>query len=265
MSDPSAAPPPSDNETHNLSLQSAMHAADAIRKSLRDNLGDDNEGGLPPGSVPGVLAFVGTGLLLTPLRSALLRRVAANGAPKVATSNIPSPSSAARTEAATAAESSKKSDLNAQVNQQQGLASFQNLVDLMVTPLLAVMAAQVGLVVGTLYGSSYYLERVVEMEERNGGDGGSNTDAICQSLLSAISSTDDNQGHGQSSDTAIGHADVSDMSSISTDGILQTSTSASPPQMFEAWDPRQQTIDRLYHAIRHCQETERRKNNPQQF
>ena len=233
------------------SLQSAMHAADAIRKCLRD-MGDKEEGLLPPGSFPGALAFVGTGLLFTPFRAALLKKAVESG--RASKKHISSPSIAARAEAANSP--STKSDLNTQVQHQQGLTSFANLIDLMITPFLAVVAAQVGLVVGTLYGSSYYLERVVTMEENvkhseSGGIGGDDaSETVCKALLSGLSGNQEDSKNSQSGETF-------------QDGILETSvpSSAATPQVFESWDPRQQTIDRLFHAIRHCQEKERRKSN----
>jgi hypothetical protein len=174
-----------------------MKAADVIRKTLRESREDADDfdspsGDLPPpGSLPGLAAFVGTGLLLSPLRSFVLKRAA--------------------------------------VQPQQGVATFANFVDLLVTPSMAVISAQVGLVAGTLYGSGVYLDRVVEMEQDK-----NNTEAVCQAMLSAVLA----QGHNTT---------------------LQSTSTDEPPQLYASWDPRQQTIQRLYRAIGHCQDKQRRQ------
>jgi hypothetical protein len=109
--------------------------------------------------------------------------------------------------------------------------SFQSFVDLIVTPFMAVASAQVGLVVGSLYGSSYYLERVatVSVNETKAtsfqvGQDTNNTiaDELCQELLSITSSP----------------------------------SSSSQEVTFGSWDPRTKTMESLFRALENCQKKE---------
>ena len=239
-----------------ISLPTAMKAADAIRKTLRER-NDEVEASnkTPPGSLPGFVAFLGTGLLLSPLRSAILRRAAAAAA---STSRAASKPTVPPPLEAVEAASNGSPNPPPPPPTQQSISSFANLVDLMVTPILAVISAQVGLVVGTLYGSSYYLERVVESD----GISSNSSDAVCQSLLSACGSAAWNE-------SAAGNAMDSSITTTSPeiDGILQISSSPSPPTptIYPSWDPRQQTLERLHHAIQHCQDMEKRRNSAKSF
>lgn len=109
--------------------------------------------------------------------------------------------------------------------------SFRSFVDLVVTPFMAVASAQVGLVVGSLYGSSYYLERVatVSVNETKAtsvqvGQDTNNTiaDELCQELLSITSSP----------------------------------SSSSQEVTFGSWDPRTKAMESLFRALENCRKKE---------
>jgi hypothetical protein len=225
-------------------LELAMKAADIIRKTLQQS--DDHvESSLwvPPGTVPGLSAFVAAGLLFSPVRNAILTR--ANASRSFATTSV-------RTQTTTpSSETTPPSQ------------SFQHFMDLIVTPAMAVIAAQIGLVVGTLYGSSHYLRQVVdydnsqayimssgEMDRRGKAldmNGHAKKNSICQNLL----------GLTDASSTKIsGNVSKSQDDSVdlvpSTIEYFNAEGSGSIPNLYPSWDPRQSTIESLFKAIQHC-------------
>jgi hypothetical protein len=227
------------------SLELAMKAADVIRKTLQQS-DDPLERSLwvPPGTVPGLSTFVATGLLLSPLRNAILTR--ASAARSVVTTN-------ARRQTAAAA-----SNETAPPSQ-----SFQNLIDLIITPAMAVISAQIGLVVGTLYGSSHYLQRVVDYDhsqatkmpsmDRRGKHrdvkGNENNNSPCQSLLVLTDA---------STITKISHYDGKSQDDsgdpVTYEGeYFNPERPSIPPNFYPSWDPRQIVIESLFRAIQHCQ------------
>ena len=141
---------------------------------------------------------------------------------------------------------------------------FQGFVDLVVTPILAVGAAQVGLVVGTLYGSSYYLDRLA-------------MDAATTSTLSSTLGSnevisvridkDDTKRYSSTAeslaierDSAVAKLcqELLSMSTPSSASHLQTSTShttttqRTQTSSFASWDPRSKTMQSLLDAVEMC-------------
>lgn len=278
-------------------LQVAMTAADAIRKSLQQ-MHDPEEELLwvPPGTLPGIVAFVVAGLVLSPLRSAVLSRAAA--ATDAASTSATIKGAVGRRQHASATAVAKYSDSTTNSTKtavnNNGVGSFANLLDLIVTPAMAMIAAQVGLVVGTLYGSTYYLQRVIKEDraaDTNKGVNGfrtehekwdydessssssslgktdqeepNNTNAIlCKSLLN-VAIPSKTTGDNQSSSTTKSD-DLVGLDARRDELIFDTGRSSSgvpPPQLYPAWDPRQTTIWSLYKAIQHCQQQQQQQNS----
>jgi hypothetical protein len=228
------------------SMELAVKAADAIRKTLKQ-LDDPLERSLwvPPGTLPGLSAFVTTGLLLSPLRNAILTR--ATIARYGVTANV-------RTQAASPSSESCPTPPS---------QSFQHLMDLIITPVMAVIAAQIGLVVGTMYGSSHYLKRVVDYDN---------------SLVTTVSNEDvDSRGKASDADDNLNDfspcqslltlTDASSIKFFYNDGETQyDSIDPAPPEdehfnaerqnsapnLYPSWDPRQTIIESLFRAIQHC-------------
>ena len=147
----------------------------------------------PPGAVEGVATFVLSGLVVfAPFRSAILRSRAVAG---------PMPTSPN--------------------------TGFKNLVDLIITPVLAVASAQVGLAAASLVGSKVYLEEVANVSPTAKSP---MADLICSDLLLIPKEK--------------GITMMKDSSSLSS---LSSSSSSS-------WDPRVQTLFSLSRAINTCQQ-----------
>lgn len=150
--------------------------------------------------------------------------------------------------------------------------SFQGFVDLVVTPILAVGAAQVALVVGSLYGSSYYLDRLARdaatttkpsslgsneiMSVRFGPDDKvtyaptteslaaereSAVAELCQKLLSSLSPAS---------------AQAPSQANIYTPSLPSTTNTESGISSFGSWDPRSRTMKSLLHAVDKCRRRE---------
>jgi hypothetical protein len=273
--------PPNNNNNNNnkdeslRTLELAMKAADAIRKSLQQ-MEDPHEQGLwiPPGTMPGVAAFVATGLLFSPLRSAILKRAGASSSTAAAAQRqsaammmVKKPNNSNHS-ASTSPSSSSPPPPPPPPN--IGLGTFQNLMDLIVTPAMAVIAAQVGLVVGTLYGSSHYLQRVMEVHDRDTGrpelyhesmvekNGDRKRIDLCQSLLSLTSSSSSSSSQSSTTTDSI-HIMAHDGPVVNSFSSVQgesfdMETNKETPNLYPSWDPRQNTIGSLYRAIRHCQQ-----------
>lgn len=158
----------------------------------------------------------------------------------------------------------------------QSNGPFQGFVDLVVTPVLAVGAAQVGLVIGTLYGSSYYLDRLAMdaattttttnnelMSVRYGPDDkisfAPTTEAIaaerestvaelCQEVLSMSMSMSLSSSAPTTS---------SEEASMQTPW-LQTTTALEEKEAvsFSSWDPRSKAMESLHHAVNNCHRRE---------
>lgn len=107
--------------------------------------------------------------------------------------------------------------------------SFQSFVDLIVTPFMAVASAQVGLVVGSLYGSTYYLDRVA-------------------TTVSVNETTATSVQVGQDTNTTIADELCQELLSITS-----SSTSSSQEVTFGLWDPRTKTMESLFRALENCQ------------
>jgi len=113
---------------------------------------------------------------------------------------------------------------------------FQSFVDLVITPLITIASVQVGLVIGPLYGSFYYLDRVATIAASEGAasvQSGQDTTTnvatateLCQEMLSLTSSS-------------------SPIQSLSSQWVT-----------FGSWDPRAKTMESLTRALENCQRRE---------
>lgn len=145
---------------------------------------------------------------------------------------------------------------------------FQGFVDLVVTPVLAVGAAQVGLVIGTLYGSSYYLECLAinaattttakttmasgqfgadeVMSVRVGHD-----DTIRYSPTTASVATERNTTVARLCEEVLSLVPSSSVVS-STQIQPSVQTGIQSEFTFGSWDPRTQTMGNLVLAVDNC-------------
>ena len=133
----------------------------------------------------------------------------------------------------------------------RGASPFSGFVDLVVTPVLAVGAAQVGLVIGTLYGSSYYLDRL----------------AVEAATITKTSSTDEVLSVRMGKDDKISYSPTTESLAAEREstvaelckGILSLSSSGSTSTQtpsFASWDPRSKTMSSLVHAVDNCRRRE---------
>ena len=149
---------------------------------------------------------------------------------------------------------------------------FQGFIDLVVTPVLAVGAFQVGLVIGTLYGSSYYLERVAmdaattttmtfyndrtnkAMAVRRDQD-----DVLIYRPIAADTAAEREQTVSQLCQQLLSLLPSSTSSleeSAQTPSFQQIPTDASSTFTFGSWDPRTKTMENLTLAVDNCQRRE---------
>mmetsp|Transcript_26697 Transcript_26697/g.57256 ORF Transcript_26697/g.57256 Transcript_26697/m.57256 type:complete len:254 (-) Transcript_26697:3080-3841(-) len=152
---------------------------------------------------------------------------------------------------------------------------FQGFVDLVVTPVLAVGAAQVGLVVGTLYGSGYYLDRVATeaatttsslslgssdlMSVRVGRD-----DKLSYSLTTANAAAKRESTVAElckevlSLSAPLSPPDTSTQKQSSSQFTTSTLATQSPRPgyTFGSRDPRTKTIEYFHRAIENCRRRE---------
>jgi len=118
---------------------------------------------------------------------------------------------------------------------------FQSFVDLVITPLMVVASVEVGLVIGPLYGSFYYLDRVATIAAsegaasvRLGQDTTTNvatTTELCQEMLSLTSSS-------------------------SSSSLSSIQLPSSQEVTFGSWDPRAKAMESLTRALENCQRRE---------
>lgn len=148
---------------------------------------------------------------------------------------------------------------------------FQGFVDLVVTPILAVGAAQVGLVVGTLYGSSYYLDRLA-MDAATTTKMSSNLGS--SEFLSVRYGQDDKIRYSPTTESLAVERDntvaelcqellsLSSPPSPSPESSFQNELSQNTIsleteiQSFDSWDPRSKTMKSLLHAVNNCRRRE---------
>ena len=133
--------------------------------------------------------------------------------------------------------------------------AFSGFVDLVVTPVLAVGAAQAGLVMGTLYGSSYYLDRLA-------AEAATTTKSFTTShgsteVLSVRVGDDDKVSFSPTTESLASQRERTvtelciEVLSLSS---LEPSAETAPP--FASWDPRLKTMNSLLHAIKNCRQRE---------
>jgi hypothetical protein len=227
-----------------LSLEFAMKAADKIRKTLiHKNDVTEKSHIVPPGTIQGVLASLAAGLLLTPIRSSILR------------------SSFVRTPLQNVVVSSSSS------NPPPATGPFQGFIDLIITPAMVVVAAQVGLVVGTLYGSNFYLNRVAKYDSiqssfssRTTTTTTLNNDQENNNNNSALSSSTD----GVMNTICQELLDMSPSPSSNNDTTFSTLQDESKEYIidkkYESWDPRANVMESLLNAIQNCRKKQQNNN-----
>lgn len=129
----------------------AVQAGDVIRRHSPTT--NHNSNSLPPGVVPGLVAAAGTALLTTwPLRKSLFRYFSSNNS-----------------------------------NNKQ----FQMFLELIVTPIQVLAVVQVGLFVGSVYGSHVHLQQfLLEQEQQPPSSSFSEVqESVCRELLLPVSTT----------------------------------------------------------------------------
>ncbi len=132
---------------------------------------------------------------------------------------------------------------------------FQGFVDLVITPVLAVGAAQVGLVIGTLYGSSYYLDRLAvdaatTTTTRSSNNLGSNE-------VMFVRHQDDKISYSPTSVSVAAERESTVVELCKK--VLSLTLAAEPtPEStsFASWDPRSKTMNSLLHAVENCRRRE---------
>lgn len=190
-----------------FSLADAMKAADCIRKVYSEDDPTERKS-FPPGTAEGLGAFVVTGILLSPLRAAILNTAGGKVAGQ----------------------------------------SFRNFCDLVITPFMAVVAAEVGLVTGCVFGSRVYLEQVAYVSPTKNSP---ITDQACQQLLLlSLDKVNDSKKSGTSSPSS----SSSSLANYSNDDVDQewvSHPSIEPSSSF--WDPRVETMQSFRLALENCQ------------
>ena len=150
----SSTPTPNNNGgkggDNSLSLIHAMRCADAIRKiydapadSSSSNNSNASPVGIPPGTAQGISAFLITGIALFPLRRVILNSAGGGGNHK----------------------------------------PFQHFVDIVISVGHALASTQVGLYIGSLYGSQTYLDLLKKEPPTSNSP---LTDKVCQKIWSDI-------------------------------------------------------------------------------
>ena len=142
---------------------------------------------------------------------------------------------------------------------------FQGFIDLVITPIFAVCAAQTGLVIGTLYGSSYYLDRLAMDAVTT-----TKTSPNLQSneLMSVRLGQDNEVSYSPTSKSLATKREnmVTELCrellslsplpqlAASTQNLLTQSTTSSVTEssLFDSWDPRSKTMKSLLHAVDNC-------------
>lgn len=173
-------PTPTNSEAERenpLSLIHAMQLADVTRKHYQGEGTSSSSGGVPPGVIQGVAAFIATGAVLLPVRGIFLR----------------------------------------QAGNQPGGKPFQNFVDMSISVAGALAATQVGLFVGSLYGSQAYLDL---LKQESSTSNSPLTDKICQKMWLNV--------------------------------LPPHLHRASPPTNYAQFDPRMQTLIALISAMESC-------------
>jgi hypothetical protein len=155
---------------------------------------------------------------------------------------------------------------------------FQGFVDLVVTPILAVGAAQVGLVIGTLYGSSYYLDRLAmdAATTTTTTTTTSSSPGSSKQLMSVRFGRDDKMSFSPTTEGLAAERE-STVAELCQE-VLSLSLSSPPPSSeasiqtpslhtatalvereavsFSSWDPRSKTMKSLHHAVDNCRRRE---------
>lgn len=133
--------------------------------------------------------------------------------------------------------------------------AFSGFVDLVVTPVLAVGAAQAGLVMGTLYGSSYYLDRLAA--EAATTTKSFTNDLGSTEVLSVRVGDDDKLSYSPTTESLASEREKT-VSELCTQVLSLSSSEPShePAPSFASWDPRFKTMNSLLNAVRNCRQRE---------
>ena len=140
--------------------------------------------------------------------------------------------------------------------------NFQGFVDLVVTPILAVGAAQVGLVIGTLYGSSYYLDRLaVEAATTTKTISSDTLFGLSKEVMSVRLGSDDKLSYSPTTESLAAERQnivaelCQEVLSLSSLSSSSSETSTQEPS-FSSWDPRSKTMNSLLRALDNCRRRE---------
>ena len=220
-----------------LSLVEAMKAADRIRTIYINRTKTDRMEGetsttatatgitattplLPPGVWAGSAAFLAVGVVCTPVRRRLLHAVAAP-----------------------------------RNNHHQ----FHAFVDLLITPLMAILAAQTGIACFSLFGSKYYLDRVVQETTAAATTSSTTTtnnnsiEELCHELVFITQTIPPSPSQQQQQFVANTTNTNTNTSTTNSSTVVVQSAAAVVSPSASSWDPRVQTMNSLRMAIQNCQ------------
>jgi len=133
---------------------------------------------------------------------------------------------------------------------------FQGFVDLVITPVLAVGAAQVGLVIGTLYGSSYYLDRLAS----DAAITTTTSSTLGYGEVMSLRRQDDKISYSATTESIATERENTVVElckevlslPLARDSLDETSENTS----FASWDPRSKTMKSLLNAVDKCRRRE---------
>ena len=133
---------------------------------------------------------------------------------------------------------------------------FQGFVDLVITPVLAVGAAQVGLVIGTLYGSSYYLDRLA-LDAATTTTTTRSSENLGSNEVMFVRHQDDKISYSPTSASVAAERE-STVIKLCKEVLSLTLAGEPTPEStsFASWDPRSKTMNSLLHAMDNCRRRE---------
>jgi hypothetical protein len=138
---------------------------------------------------------------------------------------------------------------------------FHAFVDLLITPLMAILAAQTGIACFSLFGSKYYLDRVVH-ETTAAATASSTTttnnnsiEELCHELVfitQTIPPSPSQQQQQFVANTTNTNTNTNTSTTNSSTVVVQSSAAVVSASA-SSWDPRVQTMNSLRLAIQNCQ------------
>ncbi len=133
---------------------------------------------------------------------------------------------------------------------------FQGFVDLVITPVLAVGAAQVGLVIGTLYGSSFYLDRLAS----DAAITTTSSSSLGSGEVMSVRRLDNKTSYSATTEIVATEREntvvelCKEVLSLTLEGESFKATPESTS--FASWDPRSKTMHSLLNAVDKCRQRE---------